>query len=487
MNFGDSLAAGHRGFGAMSGDEFEMLRKAIDSGYDVGGASQAGGAAWRLEFLENTLAILTQQNRHIVFYNDVPKVAATSTAIEYARRTSLGSDMMGGWYSSGELPLSHDSDYDRQVGLIKFLGDVREIKMPFLLVRTLVDQRNEVTQSGTLWLLSNLERTLFKGNAKLGVAGAEFEEIDGLETYVERDAPADNVINLHGQPLEEGHIRNAGQVVVSNYGVGSHIYAPTEVLEDYSASYLKQQFIPTPVAGGGIAAGMKVDRLMTVGGDYMLRPLFLYKGLTRETPPTQAALNAPSPDPSVAITGLIASSDGDWGNSLGLNSAGAGSAGQAEYQASFGNKFGEGVPVLSSPASIAVPYADRQKKVRITITNPAGFVNAPAFISIYRRDTYADGTASPWGCVKRLPVSALTPGATTVWDDDGSDMPGMSRAFFGELNQNVLHMSQLLPFTRIPLPALALAERFALVMFVALIMRIPNRWVMFKNIGRRTV
>lgn len=486
MSFSESLAAGHRGFGAMSGDEFEMLRKAIDSGYDVGGATQAGGAAWRLEFLENTLAILTQQARHIVFYNDIPKVPATSTAVEYARRTGLG-DMMGGWYASGELPLSHDSEYDRQVGLIKFLGDVREIKMPFLLVRTLVDQRNEVTQAGTLWLLSNLERTLFKGNAKLGVAGAEFEEIDGMETYIERDAPADNIINLYGAPLEEGHIRNAGQVVIAGHGVGSHIYAPTEILEDYSASYLKQQFIPTPVAGGGLAAGLRIDRLMTVGGDYLLRPLFLYKGLTRELPSISASSSAPAPSPTVVLTGFQASTLGEWGNSIGLGAAGVGSAGLVEYQVAYGNKFGEQVPTLAAPASLAVPYANRDDLIRITVTNPAGFVSEPKYISVYRRDTYADGTQSPWGCVKRMPVANVTPGGTTVFDDDGSDMPGMARAFFGELNQNVIHMSQLLPFTRIPLPALSLAERFALVMFVAMIMRITNRWVMFKNVGRRTV
>jgi len=485
MSFADQLGS-IQGFGAMSGDEFEMLRKAIDSGYDVGGDTQTGGGAWRLEFLENTLAILTQQMRHISFWNDIPKVPATSTAIEYARRSALGLEQ-GGWYASGELPLSHDSDYDRKVALVKFLGDVREIKMPFLLTRTLVDQRAEVTQAGTLWLLSILERSLFRGNAKLGVGGAEFEEIDGLETFISRDAPADNIINLGGSPLEEGHIRNAGQVVIANYGVGTHIYAPSEILEDYSASYLKQQYIPTPVAGGGVAAGMRVDRLYTAGGDYLLRPLFLYKGCTRELPKTSAPTESPAPNPTVAIAGIQASTTGQWGTALGLNAAGAGASGSVEYQVAYANKFGEALAVLSSPTSQAVTYAQRDDHVRITITNPSGFTQAPTHFVVYRRDTYADGTVSPWGQVARVALDSVAAGASQNWDDDGAHMPGMAKAWFMELNQNVMHVSQLLPFTRIPLPALTLAERFALVMFLSFVMRIPNRVVEFRNIGRRTV
>jgi hypothetical protein len=487
--------SGNTGFGALGADEFDQLRKAIDGGYDVGGASQVGGGAWRLEFLEQTLAILTQQQRHIVFYTDLPKPPATSTAIEYARRTGLG-DMQGGWYSSGELPLSHDAEYDRQVALVKFLGDVREIKMPFLLTKTLVDQRAETTQAGTLYLLSLLERTLFKGNAKLGVNGAEFEEIDGLETVVQRDAPATNIINLFGAPLEEGHVRNAGQVVVANYGFGTHVYAPSEICEDYSAAYLKHQFIPTPVAGGGgIAVGMAVDRIRTVGGDYQLRPLFLYKGLTREMPKTSAPVQAPAPAPTVAITGFTIATGGFWGNSLGLTGLGAGSSGTVEYKVAYANKYGETVAVVPSPASQAIAYADRAKKVRLTIVNPAGFTSVPTHLCIYRRDTAGDGTVSfpsgdgvnfNFGCVARVALASIAAGASQTWDDDGGNMPGTYRAWFGEMNQNVLHLSMLLPFTRIPLPALALAERFALVMFPSFIMRIPNRWVEFRNIGRRT-
>jgi hypothetical protein len=477
--------SGIHGFGALAASEFEALRKAISSGYDVGGATQTGGGAWRLEFLENTMAILTHKMKHIVFWNDLPKPTAKSTAVEYSRRVTNGSES-GGWHLEGQLPEGHDATYDRKVALVKYLGDVREITMPFLLSDTLVNQRQETTESGTMWLLRVLERSLFKGNAKLGVASAESVEIDGLETYISRDASASNRINLWGQPIEEGNIRNGGQVIVDAYGNATHVYMPSEVCEDFSQSYTRSQLISLPTPGGGLTAGMNVNKISTIAGEYDLRPLFLYKGLTREVPVVTAATNAPTPDPSVAITGFTVTTGGNWGNSLGLTDAGAGSSASVEYKVAYGNQYGESVAVVTAPTSQTIAFADLAKQVRLTVTNPV-FSSAPTFFSVYRRDTNASGVQSAWGCVARIALASTAAGATQTWDDDGSDMPGTYRCWMGELTPDVLHASQLLPFTRIPLPALSLTERFALVVFVSFIMRQPNKWVEFRNVGRRTV
>lgn len=481
------VSAGGQGFSSMPVEEFDALQKAIGSGYDVGGATQTGGGAWRLEFLENTLAVLTETLRHITFYRDVPKPNARSTAIEYARRTGLGTSQ-GGWYRAGELPVSHDGTYDRKVALVKFLGDVREIEMPFLYVDTLTEKRAEVTETGTQWLLSQLERSLLMGNAKLGVAGAEFEEIDGLETYISRDASADNVINLWGDPLEEGHLRNAGQVVIDARGVANRIYGSNKVLEDFAAGYRPQLMHTRNESQGvtpdGMVVGSRIARIETAGGTYIPRTLYMYSGMTKEPPNTTAAINAPSPDPvpTIALQGATAY----WGNSLGLTAAGAGSSASCEYQVGYGNRYGMSVPVVSTPTSQTVTYAQRAtQNIRVTITNPA-FTVAPTYAAIYRRDTKADGTVTDWGMVARVSLTTAASGGTTIWDDDGSNMPGTERAWLGELSENVCHMSQLLPFTRVALANISLSERFALVMFLSFVMRIPNRWVELRNIGYRT-
>jgi hypothetical protein len=484
MSFPGSYSGVH-GFGALSADEFEALRKAVSSGYDVGGASQTGGGAWRLEFLENTMAVLTHKMQHISFWKDLPKPTAKSTAIEYARRATNGAES-GGWHVEGQLPESHDATYDRKVALVKYLGDTREITMPFLLADALVNQRQETTEAGTMWLLRTLEKSLFKGNAKLGVASAESVEIDGLETYISRDASSSNRINLWGEPLEEGNIRNGGQVIVGAYGQATHVYMPSEICDDFSASYTRSQLIALPTPGGGLTAGMAVNKIQTIAGEYALRPIFLYKGLTREVPIVTAAQNAPTPDPSVAITGFTVTTGGNWGSSLGLTAAGAGSSATVAYKVAYGNQYGESVAVVTAATTQAIAYANLAKQVRLTITNPT-FTSAPTYFSVYRQDINASGVTSAWGCVARVALASTTAGATQTWDDDGSDMPGTYRCWMGELTPDVLHASQLLPFTRIPLPALSLAERFALVIFLSFIVRQPNKWVEFRNVGRRSV
>jgi len=484
MNQLASFAAGSPGFGfgAVPAQEFDALQKAIGAGYDVGGTTQTGGGAWRLEFLESTLAVLTETMRQVTFFRDLPKPNARSTAIEYARRTDVGS-RHGGFYRAGELPLSHDAAYDRNVALVKFLGDVREIEMPFLYTDTLVEKRAEVTDTGTMWLVGQLERALFKGNAKLGVNGAEFEEIDGLETFVERDAWADSVINLWGEPLEEGHLKQAGQVVIDARGVANRMYGSNKVIEDFASSYRLQQKYEGNNAG--MVVGSRIDRIETAGGTYIPRTLYLYSGLTKEQPVPSAPDNAPSPAPTVTIA--LTAATAEWGKSLGLTAKGTGSSASVEYQVSYGNRYGEGVPVTSTPASQAITYAQREtQNVRVTITNPAAFTNQPTYAAIYRKDTDADGNESDWGCVARVSLANVTPGGTTTWDDNGENMPGTERCWLGELSENVLHLSQLLPFTRIGLANISLSERFALVMFISFVCRIPNRWVEFRNVGYRT-
>jgi len=472
------------GFGMISQDEYEVLRKALDSGYDVGGTSQTGGGAWRLESLEDSLTSLTHAERHIVFYNDIPKGPATSTAIEYARRTDLG-DESGGFYSSGELPISHDATYDRKVALVKFLGDVREVKMPFLLTSTLVDQRTEMTRTGTMWLLRLAEKSLFRGNAKLGLAGAEFEEYDGLETFIERDASVSNTMNKWGDPLDEDDFRNAGQRVVDAYGIATHVYVPSQILEDYNMAYLKTQTLPlTQTPGGNMTAGFSIDKLKTVAGEYQFRPTFLYGGMTREIPKTTVPSNAPSPALASVVGALTgAPATATWYQALKMVSAA--SAGTVTYKVSVANRYGESA--VATSAGVAVAYAARDQNITVTLTNPAAYVNAPTHACIYRNDTYADGTSSGYYLVKRISLTSVAGAGTLAWADTGSDMPGTYRAFQGQLSPDVLKLKQLLPFTRIPLPPLSLSERFALVMFHVPIMKIPDRWVMIKNIGRRTL
>jgi len=241
MDFLTALRNGVFGnqFGNISRGEAEQLLKALSTGYDIGGTTQTGAGAFRAESLDDTLASLTEIEEEIVFSKMLTTRRATSTVTEYAQRTALAANH-GGWLQEGELPEERDGSYVRKAAFIKYLGTVKSATMASQLVRGVVNSMEESIYEGTMWVARKWEQTLFKGNSKLGLSSAEFEEIDGLETYIARDAHAtsgEHVVNLWGDPLEEGNLRNAAQVTRKYHGFSNTLLAPSQVVDDFDRSY----------------------------------------------------------------------------------------------------------------------------------------------------------------------------------------------------------------------------------------------------------
>lgn len=474
--------------GALTQNDYETLRKAISTGYDVGGTSQTGGGAMRIESLDNTLAVLTEREHQIQFLKKVTRVPTTSTAIEFAQVTAMAAEQ-GGFYLEGELPEERDDTYARKVALVKYAGTVKNVTLPAQLTRHIVDQVQEATERGTMWLQKLLERFCFKGDAKLGLASTEGAEIDGLETYISRDAHATtgvHIQNVWGRPLEEIDWRDANQTIIRYHGLATDIFVPHPVLEDYALAYLKHfQHRPSDQQGGRLNVGYALEQLNTVAGSIKFNPLFLYGGLSRETPPTSAPSRAPSPA-ATCTAAVQATGTGEWANSLDIT--GAALSGSVSYQVCLANRFGEATAITPAGGAVAINFANRVNSVRVTITNPAGgYVNAPTHACIYRRDTDSAGNISDWGCVIRIPLTSVAGGGTLVWDDDGDVMPGTYRAWVLQFDPSVLSLRELLPLTRIPLPQIALSTRFAIVAFPSLVCRDPFKMVEIRNIGKRSI
>lgn len=476
------------GFGHLTQNDFETLRKALATGTNIGGTTQTGAGAMRVESLDQTLAVLTERERQIVFLKKCPRLPATSTAIEFAQRTALAAEN-GGWYAEGELPDERDDTYARKAAFIKYCGTVKNVTMAAQIAGHIVDQMQEATEAGTMWVSRLLERYMFKGDSKLGVAGAEGFEIDGLETYISRDAHAvtgAHISNLWGRPLEEQDLRDGGQTIINYHGLATDVFLPTVVLEDYALSYLKHfTHRPQDKSGGAISVGYALKELNTVVADYAFNPLFLYGGLSRETPPTTVSSRAPTP--ACTVTAAVqATGTGQWENSLGIDTAAK--SGSVSYQICLGNRYGEATAVTPAGGAVAISYANRVNSVRVTITNPGGgYINQPTYASLYRRDTNAAGTISAWGCVLRLPLTSVAAGGTLVVDDDGDVMPGCYRGWMLQFDKSILAIRELLPFTRISLPQIALSSRMALVSFLSLVVRDPFKMIEVRNIGRRSV
>ncbi len=477
------------GFGAMGPNDVENLQKALSTGWDVGGTSQTGGGAFRLESLDPMLSVLTTREHEFVFIKEIGKGQATSTAYEYAQNTALAPEH-GGFLAEGELPQEADDTYARNVALIKYLGTLGQVTMQSQMVKNVIDPVQEVTSRKMIWLMKLLERYSFKGDSKLGLAGAEGYEFDGLEKTIAtaHASTGEHIINLWRRALEEEDLRDANQTIVKYHGFGTHVFLPQLIGEDYAKGYIaSHRHNPSDHDGAGnLRVGFSIKELTTNAGSLQLRPLYLYGGLTREIPVTSAHSLAPTPTPTVAIA-IQATATGVWENSLDIDAVGK--SGSVEYKIAVGNRFGESTAVLSAPASQAISYANRVNSVRVTITNPVGgYNNAPSFASLYRRDTDADGNVSDWGCVARVALTSVGAGvASLVYDDDGDRMPGTYSAWVIRNMRDIIEYRELLPMTRIPMPRIALSDRFAVASFTTLVMRDIFKLVEIRGIGRRTI
>jgi len=174
------LANGLNGFGVTTQAEVDSLNKALTAGYQVNPLLLTGGGAFRVESLENSLKVLTYGDQHIKFWKKIPKHPAYSTVEQYGQLIDYGRQQ-GAFVGEGVLPETNDSTYARQAAFVKFMGTTREVSHPMTLVNSafgnVVARQN---QDGILWLLKNLEQSLFWGQSNLVPGGTKVLNLTAL-------------------------------------------------------------------------------------------------------------------------------------------------------------------------------------------------------------------------------------------------------------------------------------------------------------------
>lgn len=453
---------GINGFGMATAAEVDALNKALSAGYGVSPDTQFGGGAFRVESLENSLKVLTYSDQHVKLWKKIPKLPAYNTVEEYNQLISYGNDA-GGFIGEGELPMTQDSSYQRRAAFVKFLGVTREVTHPMTLVRSSIgDVVARYNQDGILWLMQRLEHGLFWGNSQLGAGGSQFVEFDGLDNMID----AENVIDLAGNNLEEKHINWGAQMIVQNYGVPTDMFLPFEVMAQFSQEFFPKERVIMPTQGG-YQAGVVVDKFQTHGGPVAFNPdIFLKK--TAPLPTSATSTQAPAAPASVTAVLNNGATNGDFAKS---------GPGTYRYFVTLANRYGESVPVQCA-ADVVIGSGDYNKTVTVTITNPASSTFPADYAKIYR--TEANGTQA--FCIARIPLSANTAGAITVFTDTNYIMPNTYTAFMGELSEQVIAFKQLAPIMKMDLATLAPAYRWMILLYGVPVLYAPKKWMKFINI-----
>ena len=475
------------GFGASTYMEVQQLQKALAAGYDVNPATMTGGAALRVQSLEESLKIVTYTDRHIVFWRDVPKSPAYSTVEEFNTQDSYGDNFYGAFYREGELPLSNDSVYRRQTALVKFMGVTKEVTHPATLIHpahgNLIAKENE---SGILWLLRQVEKSMFYGDSSLAFGGAEGEQWDGLRNLI---AP-DMLIDLEGAPIQEADFEEASNLLALNFAYPTDCYLGYNSLSDLIKIMYPRHRVSLPAPRDG-RIGQAVNSITTQGGDLALNATrFIERRPVAGAAARGPATHVPTAPASVGVSIVPAATTGEFDKSQGVLDA------KYAYIVTAANRFGESAPtaaVLS--ASMLASVAETGGAISLLITNSGSVAIPPEFYNIYRTVAQPDSTTvaptdpTEYNLIQQVPAESqasggVTPATAGTLLDLNWNMPFTEELFIGELDPQVITFRQLAPLMKLDLAVLAPAFRWMILLYGVLILFANRKWMRIRNVGR---
>lgn len=453
---------GINGFGMSTPQDVENLNKALQAGHEVNPLNLEGGGAFRVESLENSLHVLTYGDQHIKFWKKIPKQKAYSTVEQYGQLLDYGRNQ-GAFVGEGVLPDTNDSQYARRAAFVKFVGTTREVTHPMTLVNSafgnVVARQN---QDGILWMLKQVEQSLFWGNSKLAPGGQEGLEWDGLVNLIDDE----NTIDLKGTYLEEKHINWGAQLLIQNYGTPTDLFLPFEVMAQFSQEFFPKERVIMPTQNG-YQAGVVVNKFMTHGGEVNFEPdIFLTK--TKPLNPNASSFKAPAVGALAftAATDLVAG-NGDFAKQ---------GAGVYKYKVTFNNVHGESIP--SNEVAVTLTAGDLAKEVKLTITNPASTAFPVEYIRVYRTEKDGDKFYE----VGKFAVASAGSAATTIYNDKGTTIANTYTSFMGEMSPDVLGFKQLAPMMKMDLATLGPVIRWMILMYGVPVLYAPKKWMKFTNI-----
>lgn len=469
----------HSGFGSGSENDIAELSKALEAGFQIG-AGRTGGSALRVESLESSLKVLTYTASHIKFWKKIPKSPAYSTVEEYNQLTDYGGQQSP-FVQEGELPQATDTSYVRRVQLVKFLGTTREVTHQASLVHPahgdLIALEN---QAGILWLLEQVERSLFSGDSSLAFDG-EAEQWDGLDSLIDPSS----ILDLEGNSLQEADLEEAANEIIEAYGFPTDMFLGTRTMSDLVKTFYPRERVQLPAPMNG-QVGQAIQTIATQAGVIEFNPdVFI-----RQNPSPRASAtspNAPATPASIAA-GAVTGTDGDH------NKGAPAGTSYVSYVVTACNRFGESAPtaVLGSSVTLSQANKDLGVHVPLTVTNPASpGPFPPEYFRIYRSSASSASAVpadlSSYSLIAQVPAASQAGGGTTGYNDVNLILPFTSTAYLGELTPQVLTFRQLMPMMKMDLAVLSPAYRWMILLYGTPILFAPRKWIRLINIGRLEV
>ena len=458
MDLMSQFDLGYEGFAKANQETLEALSKALTAGNGVDAASFTGGRALTPESLDSVLVSVLHTTDEARLFQRLKKNPVKSVVHQWNYRNEVGADD-GGWVPEGGSSQEANQTIARKFTTAKYLQTKRTVTLQAASSNMLEDAIAIEQEAGALWLIRNVEKGLVYGNSSFNSY-----EPDGLISQI----PASGVLDLRGKDATsaefEQAMNDAARQIRNYFGVASHMFTSTMVMEDVQALLRDRlRFGAGQTLGGSI-----FNKYPTPFGTMeLVDDVFIREGDV----PRQSAL-AGIPGGSTALVCGSATSPVDATAKFG-----AADAGNYCYKIVPINQYGPGAAL-----EVLVTGVAAGDNVTIPITTFP--VPAATAFKVYRSKV---GGVTGAEVREAFTVSqAAVVAASNNIIDRNFNLPGCSDVFVLNMNPayNAIEWVQFLPLMKFDLyPTDAAVYPFLMLLFGSLALKKPEHHIRIKNVS----
>jgi len=434
--------------GAMGIGDVDELMKALNAGYGTDSATLTGGAALRIQSLDATMQSTIQENKHFRLFNKMAKPKAGATVDEWTEQNSVGGFLGGSTNTETGTINPFTGNYNRRVGMIKYLMTQRQVSLVQTLQRAIADSEAIEYNNGALQLLTDAEYLCFEGDST--VVPTEFDGIKAqlIDGVASGQVDPGSVLDARANSLMSVNLVNQAAASISkygNFGTPTDLFCSQLVQADFDTGLDPAFRVPlADVPGGGIRLGSPVAGVRTSWGNVEMNPDVFIRDEWQKAPfensfPAVAASQVGLKPTAVAVAAAA--------NAASLFTAAQ--AGNYYYYVTGVNAAGQSTGLVTAQVAVSAGEAATLTITRSAAGQETGYV-------IYRSRLNGGNAVSGVPVILsefREMARIASAGATTTYVDVNGDIPGTTNAFVLNLNPGAtaLLWRQLLPMIKFPL------------------------------------
>lgn len=499
----------------------EEIRKALNTGV----YSQIAGTTWsaqpgeasalRLENLDNTMTSVLATAEHLKVFRFLHKEPSKQPFYQWNRRESYGSTRGFFGFTEGGLPQGGKGEWSRNGAYVKFLGTKGGVTHPVVLTNILggmsMDPVAEDQLGRTMDFMQRVERAVMFGDEAILDNKGTDTNYDGILKQLTTQRPR-NVIDLKGKPLTLDTIADAATRLVTEGKLLSFqdvtLFMSPRNIEDLGKLRYSTIYSQGTISGPGLTvdraelttsarqnliAGLSVVGQATSFGVIPFEWSIFTEPVEGGLPLNLVGNGAADPGAPSAPVALVTArmTVATSANATATSNFPTGPTVYV-YAVSAVNDLGESLATVAAQA--VTVSANQQVTLQITRVTGSDLNQARAY-RIYRIVNPTAGASDvshpDWRFVGY--VADPNSGTYATWiDRNGTPelhnnfMPDTNIAPLICRNPADLCIAQMSPLLKMPLAPVSTTFEYLLLLYHTLVLKAPERQIVFKNVGLLT-